>query len=54
MADLIQVSKPPQCNQVVRTGEKFGEITFTPEEIKKTVQAGAYLWFNNEVIKLPG
>lgn len=45
MAETTNVMKLPKSDLVVPAGEKFAQTVFTPEEIRKAVQAGAHLWF---------
>lgn len=54
MAETINVMKLPQSALIVPAGEKFAQTVFTPEEIRKAVQAGAHLWFQERELCPPG
>lgn len=38
MVENIQASKPLSYNLIILAGEQFGEIIFTPKEMKRAVQ----------------
>lgn len=51
---ISKVSKLPQRNLTVLAGETLSELIFTPEEIKKTVQARTCNLRNRTIAKISG
>lgn len=54
MAELIHVSKLPESILTVRAADTYGEVVFTPDEVKKAVQTGAFNLRNNINVKPAG
>lgn len=49
--EALTIEKLPSKNVIVPAGDAFPEIRFTPSEIEKAVQAGAWHLFNSTSVK---